>query len=92
MQNLFGGFCYNPASNSPTVAIRAMVGLTIGILQPSQGNMQRNFARYATVGRFYYDWASYLLAYRAVTPAICQRSPQPLRELPTLANGLDAES
>jgi hypothetical protein len=40
----------------------------------------------------YYDPASNLLAYRDVMAAICQRSPQPLREVPTLANGLDAKS
>jgi hypothetical protein len=47
-----GGFCYNSASNSPTVAIRTMVGVTIGILQPSQRNMPSGFAEYATAGRF----------------------------------------
>jgi hypothetical protein len=41
---------------------------------------------------FYYDPASNLLAYHAVTAVICQRSPPPLREVPTLANGIDAES
>jgi hypothetical protein len=40
---------------------------------------------------FYDDLASNLLANHAVTSAICQKSPRPLRELPTLANGLDAE-
>jgi hypothetical protein len=46
----------------------------------------------ANFGGFNFNPASNLLAYRAVTAAICQRSPQPLRELPILANGLDAES
>jgi hypothetical protein len=45
----------------------------------------------ADFGRFYYDPASNLLAYCAVTAGICQRLPQPLRKVPTLANGLDAE-
>jgi hypothetical protein len=42
-------------------------------------------------GGFYYGRATYLLAYRAVTAAIYQRSPLPLRELLTLANRLEAE-
>jgi hypothetical protein len=46
----------------------------------------------ADFGGFYYDPASNLLAYRIVTAAMCQWSPQPLRKFPTLANGLDAES
>jgi hypothetical protein len=46
----------------------------------------------AVFGGFYFDTASNLLAYRAVTAAICQWSPQPLRKLPTLAHGLDAKS
>jgi hypothetical protein len=46
---------------------------------------RRGFARYATAGRF---WRN-LLTYRAVTTPICQRSPQPLCEVPTLINGLD---
>jgi hypothetical protein len=46
----------------------------------------------ADFGKFYYDPASNLLAYHPVMAAICQRSPQPLREVPTLANGLDAKS
>jgi hypothetical protein len=77
-----------------TVAIRTMVGATVGILQPSQHDMSRDFPLYATAdfGGFYYDLASNLLAYRNVTAVICQWSPQPLRKLPALANGLDAES
>jgi hypothetical protein len=73
------------------MAIRAMVGATVGILRPSQRDIPKDFARYATAGGFYYDRASNLLAYRAVTAAICQRSPIPLRELPTLANRLEAD-
>jgi hypothetical protein len=46
----------------------------------------------ADFGRFYYDPASNLLAYCAVKAVICQRLPQPLCEVPTLANGLDAKS
>jgi hypothetical protein len=42
-------------------------------------------------GRFYYELDCNLLAYRTVTAAICQRSPLPLHELPTLANRLEAE-
>jgi hypothetical protein len=45
----------------------------------------------ADFGGFYFDPASNLLAYRDVMATICQWSPQPLRELPTLANGLNAE-
>jgi hypothetical protein len=48
-----GGFCYDSASISPTVAIRSMVGATVGISRPSQRGMPRNFARYATAGRFW---------------------------------------
>jgi hypothetical protein len=44
------------------------------------------------LGGFYYGLASNLLAYRAVTAKICQRSPEPLHEVLTLPNGLDAES
>jgi hypothetical protein len=40
---------------------------------------------------FYNEQASNLLAYGTVMAAISQRSPQPLREALTLANGLDAE-
>jgi hypothetical protein len=36
---------------------------------------------------FYFNPASNLWAFHAVTSAICQRSPQPLRELLTLGNG-----
>jgi hypothetical protein len=54
--------------------------------------MPGGFARYATAGRFYYDPASNLLAYRAVTASIRQQWPQPIRKVPKLANGLDAES
>jgi hypothetical protein len=43
-------------------------------------------------GGFYYDPASNLLAYRTVMVAICKWPPKPLREVPTLANGLDAET
>jgi hypothetical protein len=46
----------------------------------------------ADFGGFYYDPASNLLAYRAVMATICQLSPQPLHEVPTLVNGLDANS
>jgi hypothetical protein len=46
----------------------------------------------ADFGEFYYDPASNLLAYRAVTAALCQQSPQSLRKLPALANGIDVES
>jgi hypothetical protein len=46
----------------------------------------------ADFGGFYYNPASNLLAYHTATAAICQRSPQQLCEVPTLANGLDAES
>jgi hypothetical protein len=46
----------------------------------------------ADFGGFYYDLALNLLAYQAVTAMICQRSSQPLYEVPTLTNGLDAES
>jgi hypothetical protein len=46
----------------------------------------------ADFGGFYCDPASNLLAYCEMMAAICQRSPQPLRKVPTLANGLDAES
>jgi hypothetical protein len=83
-----GGFWYNSAFNLPTVAICTMVGVTVGISWPSQGDMPRGFAWYAMAdfGGFYYDTASNLLAYHAVTVT------QPLREVPTLINGLDAES
>jgi hypothetical protein len=37
----------------PTVAFRAMVGLTVGILRTSKRDMPRGFARYATAGRFW---------------------------------------
>jgi transposase InsO family protein len=33
------GFCHDSASNAPTVAIRAMVGATVGISRPSQRDM-----------------------------------------------------
>jgi hypothetical protein len=46
----------------------------------------------ADFGGFYYDSASYLLAYCAVMATICQWSPHPLHKVPTLINGLDAES
>jgi hypothetical protein len=46
----------------------------------------------ADFGGFYCNPASNLLTYRTVTAAVCQRSPQPLCVVPTLANGLDAES
>jgi hypothetical protein len=46
----------------------------------------------ADFGGFYYDPASNLLANRTVIAAIYQRSLQPLREEPTLANRLDAKS
>jgi hypothetical protein len=46
----------------------------------------------ADFGGLYYELASKLLAYRALTAPICQRLlPQPLHEVPTLDNGLDAE-
>jgi hypothetical protein len=45
----------------------------------------------ADFGIFYDEPASNLLAYRAVMVAICQRSPQPLGKVPTLANRFDAE-
>jgi hypothetical protein len=48
-----GGFCYDSASNSPNVAIRAMVGAIVGISRPSQRDMLRDFARYATASRFW---------------------------------------
>jgi hypothetical protein len=48
-----GGFCYDSASNSPTVTIRAKVEATVGISRPSQCDMPRFFARYATAGRFW---------------------------------------
>jgi hypothetical protein len=51
-----------------------------------------NMPQPAEFDGFYYDPASNLLAYHAVTAVICQRSPPPLREVPTLANGIDAES
>jgi hypothetical protein len=41
---------------------------------------------------FYYNPASNLLAYHAVKAEICQQSHQPLPEVPTLVNGLDAKS
>jgi hypothetical protein len=47
----FGGFCYDSASNSPTVAMRAMVGAIVAISRTSQRDMPRDFARYATAGR-----------------------------------------
>jgi hypothetical protein len=68
-----------------------MVGATIGISLLSHRDMPRDFAQYATAGRFYYDRASNLLAYHAVMAAICQRLPIPLCELLTLANRLEAE-
>jgi hypothetical protein len=46
----------------------------------------------ANFGDFYYNPTSNVLAYRAVMAAICQQTPQPFREVPTLANGLDAKS
>jgi hypothetical protein len=52
VRRYIGGFCYDSASNSPTVAIRAMVGATVGISRPSYHDMPRDFARYATAGRF----------------------------------------
>jgi hypothetical protein len=45
----------------------------------------------ADFGGFYYDRSSNLFAYRAVTATICQRWPQRLHELPTLANRLEAD-
>jgi hypothetical protein len=45
----------------------------------------------AYFGGFYYDRASYLVAYRAVMAAICQRSPLPLREFQMLAKRLEAK-
>jgi hypothetical protein len=93
--SIFGRFCYDLASNSPTVAIRAKIGRPLAfrcchsaICQGTLPGMPQR----ADFGGFYYDRSSDLLAYHAVTAAICQRSPQTLRELPTLANGLDAES
>jgi hypothetical protein len=60
------------ASNLPTLAISAMLGVTIGISRLSQQDMPRDFALYATAGIFYHDQASNLLTYHAVTAAICQ--------------------
>jgi hypothetical protein len=51
------------------VAIRAMNGTTVGISRPSQ----RDRPQPVDFGRFYYDPAFNLLAYRAVTAAIFQR-------------------
>jgi hypothetical protein len=45
----------------------------------------------ADFGGFCYTLASNLLAYCAVMAAICQRSPPPLPELPTLGNRLATE-
>jgi hypothetical protein len=67
----FGGFCYDSASSSPTVAIRAMVGATVSISWPSQRDMTQPL----DFGGFYYGAASNLLAYRAVptvVPTIAQ--------------------
>jgi hypothetical protein len=75
------------------VAIRAKVGTTVGISRPSQRAIFQGtlpgMPQLADFDGFYYDRSSNLLAYRAVTAAICQRSPQTLRELPTLANRLE---
>jgi hypothetical protein len=52
ISNSAGGFCYVSVSISPTVAICSIVVETIGISWLSQRDMPRNFARYATAGRF----------------------------------------
>jgi hypothetical protein len=46
----------------------------------------------ADFGGFYYYQSTNILAYSAVTAAICQLLPQTLREMPTLANRLEAPS
>jgi hypothetical protein len=67
-----------------------MVGATIGISRPSQRDLPKDFAQYATAGRF---WQLFIRPNLAVTAQYANGChAQTLRELPTLVNGLEAKS
>jgi hypothetical protein len=69
------GFCYNSASNFPTVALRAMVGPTVGISCCDVCNMPTvDMPQPADFGGFF-----------SVPAAICQQSLKPLRKVPIIA-------
>jgi hypothetical protein len=65
------------------------------VSRPSQRDMPRGLSdmpQQILVDFTTGTWGFKLLAYCTVTGAICQRLPQPLCEVPTLASRLDAES
>jgi hypothetical protein len=71
-----------------TVAILTMVGAAVGISRQLQRDIPGalfDMPQQADLGGFHYDPASNLFAYCAVTAAICQWLPQPLREMQHLS-------